>query len=51
LSARQLSHVDEAGQVVVSAGRYQVSIGGQPPLTPNVVSVPLTVGGEKHLPD
>jgi beta-glucosidase len=52
LSARQLSHVDEAGQVVVSAGHYQLSVGGgQPQLTPNVVSVPLTVRGEKRLPD
>jgi beta-glucosidase len=52
LSARQLSHVDEAGQVVVSAGHYQLSVGGgQPQVTPNVVSVPLTVRGEKRLPD
>jgi beta-glucosidase len=52
LPARQLSHVNEAGQVVVSAGRYQVSVGGgQPQLTPNVVSAALTVTGEKRLPD
>jgi beta-glucosidase len=52
LPARQLSHVDNAGQVVVSAGLYQVSVGGgQPRLTPNVVSAALTVTGEKRLPD
>lgn len=52
LPARQLSHVNEAGQVVVSAGRYQVSVGGgQPQFTPNVVSAALTVAGEKRLPD
>jgi beta-glucosidase len=52
LPARQLSHVNEAGQVVISAGRYQVSVGGgQPQFTPNVVSAALTVAGEKRLPD
>ena len=52
LPARQLSHVNEAGQVVVSAGRYQVSVGGgQPQLTAGVVSAALTVTGEKRLPD
>jgi beta-glucosidase len=52
LPARQLSHVNEAGQVVVSAGHYQVSVGGgQPQLTPNAVSAALTVTGEQRLPD
>jgi beta-glucosidase len=52
LDARQLSHVNEAGQVVVSAGQYQVSVGGgQPQVTPGVVSATLTVTGEKRLPD
>jgi beta-glucosidase len=52
LSPRQLSHVNEAGQIVISAGRYQVSVGGgQPQLTPNVISAPLTVQGDERLPD
>ncbi len=52
LSARQLSHVNDAGQVVVSAGNYQVSVGGgQPQLTANVISAPLVVQGEQRLPD
>jgi beta-glucosidase len=52
LSARQLSHVNDAGQVIVTAGNYQVSVGGgQPQLTANVISAPLTVQGEQRLPD
>ena len=52
LSARQLSHAYDAGQVVVSAGNYRVSVGGgQPQVTPDVVSVPLVVQGEQRLPD
>jgi beta-glucosidase len=52
LPARQLSHVNDAGQVVVSAGHYEVSVGGgQPQVTPNVISAPLTVQGEQRLPD
>ena len=52
LAARQLSHVNDAGQVVVSAGRYEVSVGGgQPQVTANVISAPLTVQGEQRLPD
>ena len=52
LAARQLSHVNDAGQVVVSAGSYEVSVGGgQPQVTANVISAPLTVQGEQRLPD
>jgi beta-glucosidase len=52
LSPRQLSHVNEAGQIVISAGSYQVSVGGgQPQLTANVISAPLTVQGDERLPD
>ena len=52
LPARQLSHVNEAGQVVVSAGHYEVSVGGgQPQVTPNVISASLTVRGDQRLPD
>jgi beta-glucosidase len=52
LPARQLSHVNEAGQVVISAGRYAVSVGGgQPQVTPNVISTSLTVRGDQRLPD
>ncbi len=52
LPARQLSHVNDAGQVVVSAGHYQVSVGGgQPQVTPDVISAPLTIQGEQRLPD
>jgi beta-glucosidase len=52
LSARQLSHVNDAGQAVVSAGTYQVSVGGgQPQITPNSISMPLTVQGDQRLPD
>jgi beta-glucosidase len=52
LSARQLSHVDAAGLTVVSAGRYTLSVGGgEPQLTPNVVSTILTVTGNQRLPD
>ncbi|HEY1900072.1 MAG TPA: glycoside hydrolase family 3 C-terminal domain-containing protein [Steroidobacteraceae bacterium] len=52
LPARQLSHVNNAGQVVVSAGSYEVSVGGgQPQITPNVISATLTIQGEHRLPD
>jgi beta-glucosidase len=52
LPARQLSHVNEAGQVVVTAGQYEVSVGGgQPQVTPNVISASLSVQGERRLPD
>jgi beta-glucosidase len=52
LSARQLSHVNDAGEVVVSAGSYEVSVGGgEPKLTPNVISAPLTISGDQRLPD
>ena len=52
LAARQLSHVNDAGQIVVSAGNYEVSVGGgQPQVTANVISTPLTVQGEQRLPD
>jgi beta-glucosidase len=52
LPARQLSHVNDAGQVVVSAGHYELSVGsGQPQLTPNVISTSLTIRGEQRLPD
>jgi len=52
LPARQLSHVNDAGQVVVSAGQYAVSVGGgQPQVTPNVISAPLRIHGEHRLPD
>ena len=52
LPPRQLSHVNEAGQVVVTAGHYEVSVGGgQPQVTPNVISAALTVQVEQRLPD
>ncbi|HEY6458038.1 MAG TPA: glycoside hydrolase family 3 C-terminal domain-containing protein [Steroidobacteraceae bacterium] len=52
LPARQLSHVNEAGQVVVTAGHYAVSVGsGQPQVTPDVISASLNVQGEQRLPD
>jgi beta-glucosidase len=52
LAPRQLSHVNEAGQVMISAGRYEVSVGsGQPQRAPNVVSASLTVQGDERLPD
>jgi beta-glucosidase len=52
LPARQLSHVNEAGQVMVTAGHYEVSVGsGQPQITPDVISAPLSVQGEERLPD
>jgi beta-glucosidase len=52
LSARQLSHVNDAGEVVVSAGSYEVSVGGgEPKVTPNVISAPLTIAGDQRLPD
>ncbi len=52
LPARQLSHVNDAGEVVVTAGQYEVSVGGgQPQLAPNVVSASLSVRGEQRLPD
>jgi beta-glucosidase len=52
LAPRQLSHVNDEGQVLISAGRYQVSVGGgQPQLTSDVVSTTLTVQGDERLPD
>ncbi|HEV2700725.1 MAG TPA: glycoside hydrolase family 3 C-terminal domain-containing protein [Steroidobacteraceae bacterium] len=50
LSPRQLSHVDDAGQVVIGAGRYELSVGsGQPQLTPDVISAPLSIQGDVRL--
>jgi beta-glucosidase len=52
LTPRQLSHVNEAGQVMISAGGYQVSVGGgQPQRASNVLSASLTIQGEQRLPD
>jgi beta-glucosidase len=52
LGPRQLSHVNDAGQVLISAGRYDVSVGsGQPQRTPNVVSASLIIQGDERLPD
>ncbi|HTY94750.1 MAG TPA: glycoside hydrolase family 3 C-terminal domain-containing protein [Steroidobacteraceae bacterium] len=52
LRSRELSHVNDAGETVVSAGRYEVSVGGgQPQITSNVISAPLTIRGEQRLPD
>jgi beta-glucosidase len=52
LTARQLSHVNDAGQTVVTAGHYEVSVGsGQPQMTPDVISAALSVQGEQRLPD
>jgi beta-glucosidase len=52
LAPRQLSHVNDAGQVVITAGRYALSVGGgQPQLTPDVVSAALIIQGDKRLPD
>jgi beta-glucosidase len=52
LAPRQLSHVNEAGQVVITTGRYEVNVGsGQPQLTPDVVSASLTIQGDARLPD
>ncbi len=52
LSPRQLSHINDAGQAVITAGSYEVSVGsGQPQITPDVISAALTVQGEQRLPD
>ncbi len=52
LAPRQLSHVNDTGQVMITGGRYAVSVGsGQPQITPNVVSASLTVQGDERLRD
>jgi beta-glucosidase len=52
LATRQLSHVNNDGQTIISAGVYTVSVGGgQPQLTANVSCAALTVTGEQRLPD
>ncbi len=52
LTPRQLSHVNDAGQVMISAGQYEVSVGsGQPQITPDVISAALNIQDEVRLPD
>jgi beta-glucosidase len=51
LGDRDLSHVDEAGTRVVSAGAYRISVGGgQPGTNAGTVDASFTITGERKLP-
>ena len=51
LGERDLSHVDEAGTHLVSAGRYGLAVGGgQPGATTALVTADFEISGEKPLP-
>ena len=52
LTPRDLSYVNEAGDRIVAAGFYKLSIGGgQPGTGAKVVETGLTISGEAHLPE
>ena len=52
LTPRDLSHVNEAGQHIISAGEYSVSVGGgQPQSTAATVMAHFSVRGEQRLPE
>ncbi|HEY1484221.1 MAG TPA: glycoside hydrolase family 3 C-terminal domain-containing protein [Candidatus Acidoferrum sp.] len=52
IDPRSLSHVNEAGDRLVSAGAYSLSVGGgQPGTGAQVVETPLTISGESRLPE
>ena len=52
LDPRDLSYVNEAGDRLVAAGKYRISVGGgQPGTSAAVVEVPLEISGEYKLPE
>ena len=52
LLPRELSHVNQAGDRVITAGSYRVSVGGgQPGSGAAVAEATLTIGGELKLPE
>jgi len=52
LDPRDLSYVNEAGDRLVAAGKYRVSVGGgQPGTSAAAVEVPLEISGEYKLPE
>jgi beta-glucosidase len=52
LQPRDLSMVNEAGDRLVAAGAYSVSVGGgQPGTKARTVSAPFTIEGEQKLPE
>jgi beta-glucosidase len=51
LDARDLSLVNEAGDRVVAAGTYGVSLGGGQPDTAPQAAADFTIAGEQKLPE
>jgi beta-glucosidase len=52
ITPRDLSHVNDMGERIISPGSYRVSIGGgQPSTTAHVVETNFAITGEKRLPD
>jgi beta-glucosidase len=52
LGARELSHVNSAGDRIVAAGAYQVSVGGgQPGTSPQGTKASFSIHGEQKLPE
>ena len=52
LQPRDLSHVNEAGDRIIAAGAYRVSVGGgQPGTAAPVTEAPFSVQGEQKLPE
>jgi len=52
LQPRDLSHINEAGDRIIAAGAYRVSVGGgQPGTAAPVTEAPFSVQGEQKLPE
>ena len=51
LAPRELSHVDASGAHIISAGRYDISVGGgQPDSGLAAITQSFVVGGQQQLP-
>ena len=52
INPRALSYVNEAGDRIIAAGSYKLSIGGgQPGTDAKVIETGFTINGEAHLPE
>jgi len=52
INPRDLSYVNEAGDRIIAAGSYKLSIGGgQPGTDAKVIETGFTISGEARLPE
>ena len=51
LNPRDLSHVNEAGDRIISPGGYTLSVGGGQPGAAPGVDTPFTIAGQTQLPE